>query len=102
MASVNDSDRATVDDLLAAATKLDHLADEMEHTGQQVGGAAAAAASVMPGFSMAGASVATCGHLNSVIAENVRQIRAQADHLRTTAAHYTELDHDAQTQVTIK
>jgi hypothetical protein len=101
MAGETDGDHATMSELLDAATKLDHLADEMEQTGHTIGGAAAGAAAAMPGFSIASASMATCGHLNSSVAETVRQIREQANQLRRSAAEYSDLDSQAQKQVTI-
>jgi hypothetical protein len=101
MANETEGSRATAEDLLAAAAKLRSLADEMEKTGREVGGAATAAAAAMPGFTIAGASVATCGHLNSCIADTVREIREQADHLQRSAAHYTDLDSAASRQVTL-
>ena len=101
MATETEGDRARLSELIDAATKLDHLANDMERTGHAIGGAAAGAAAAMHGFTIAPASVATCGHLNSCIADTVRQIREQAEHLRRSAAEYTELDSQAQTQVTL-
>jgi hypothetical protein len=101
MASETEGAHATAGDLLAAAAKLRNLADEMEKTGREVGGAATAAAAAMPGFRIAGASVATCGHLGSCIGDTVRQIREQADRLQASANHYTELDSAASRQVTV-
>jgi hypothetical protein len=94
--------RATASDMLDAAAKLDHIADDLERTGHEVGGAATAAAAVNIGFRFASESVATCGHLNSCIADTVRRMREQAQQLRRTAAEYTELDHQAQTDVTVR
>jgi hypothetical protein len=93
--------RATADDLLDAAAKLDHIADDVERSGRDIGGAATGAAAVNAGFSFAAESVATCTHLNSCVADTARQLREQAQQLRQTASHYTELDQAAQTEVTV-
>jgi uncharacterized protein YukE len=82
--------KATIDDLLAAAAKLDALANEMEHTGQKIGGSAAAALAANFGFKMAIESHATVAHLNTTIAHTVRDMRAHARELKTTAAKYQE------------
>jgi len=93
--------RATASDLLEAASKLDGIADEIEKTGHEVGAASTGAAAVNPGFRFAAESVATCNHLNSCIADTVRQMRDQARQFRQTANLYTELDRQAQTDVTV-
>jgi hypothetical protein len=92
---------ATIGELLAAAAKLDRVADEIEQTGHQVGGAAAAATALMPGFTLGLQSVTTCGHLHQCIGDTVRDMRIQAQHLRDTAATYTESDRQAQAAVTV-
>jgi len=101
MTSPSAGNRATLSDLLDAATKLDHLADEIEKTGHTIGGAAAAAAAANFGFSLSASSIATCGHLNSSIAHTVADLRNQSRQLRQTAATYTDLDSQSETDVTV-
>ena len=102
MASETEGSHVTAADLRAAATKLRGLANELEKTGHTIGGAAAGATAAMPGFMVVGASIATCGHLNSCVADQVREIREQADHLDETANRYDEHDKLASTQVTLR
>jgi hypothetical protein len=82
--------KAIIDDLLAAAARLDKVANEMESTGTKIGGSAAAALAANFGFKMAIESHATVGHLNTTIAHTVRDMRAHARELRATAAKYQE------------
>lgn len=102
MASETEGSHVTAADLRAAAKKLRELANEMESTGHTIGGAAAGMSAAMPGFMVVGASVATCGHLNSCVADGVRELREQADHLDETAERYDEHDKLAATQVTVR
>ena len=102
MASATEGSRITAADLRAAARKLRGLATEMEKTGHTIGGAAAGMAAAMPGFMVVGSSVATCGHLNTCVADGVRELREQADHLDETANRYDEHDKLAATQVTVR
>jgi hypothetical protein len=101
MASETEGSRVTAADLHAAASKLRGLANEMEKTGHTIGGAAAGASAAMPGFMVVGASIATCGHLNSCVGDMVREMREQADHLDQTADRYSEHDALASKQVTV-
>jgi len=102
VASETEGSRVTAADLRAAARKLRELANEMEKTGRTVGGAAAGMTEAMPGFMVVGASITTCGHLNSCVADMVREMREQADHLDETANRYDEHDKLAATQVTVR
>ncbi len=97
--SPNVSSKATVADMLAAATKLDSIADEMERTGQEVGAAAAAAVGVNIGLQTATESHAMCGTLGDSVSGNVKKIREQASQLRATAAEYEEKELQSQNQM---
>jgi len=101
VASETEGSHVTAADLRAAARKLRELASEMESTGHTIGGAAAGATAAMPGFMVVGASIATCGHLNSCVGDMVREMREQADHLDETAERYDEHDQLASRQVTV-
>jgi uncharacterized protein YukE len=93
--------KAIIDDLLAAAAKLDKNANEMEATGREIGGSAAAALAANFGFKMAIESHATVGHLNTTIDDTVRDMRAHARELRATAATYQEQERLNRTQVAV-
>jgi len=102
MTSASVGHHTTINELLAAATKLDNLADEMERTGHQIGGAAGAASSLMPGFSMGVEAVAACGNMHKCIGDTVRDLRTQARQLRSAAAEYTEMDRRARAEVSME
>jgi hypothetical protein len=91
----------TIADLLAAAAKLDRLADEIEQAGKEIDGAAAAAAVANFGLRISAASTATCGQLNSCVGDTVRNMRGQAAEFRKTAATYKALADNEQTLVTL-
>jgi hypothetical protein len=101
MANETDGSHVTPADLHAAAGKVRELANELEKAGHAIGGAAAGATAAMPGFMVVGASIATCGHLNSCVADQVRELREQADHLDETANRYTDHDTLASKKITL-
>jgi hypothetical protein len=101
MARGSEGNRATVTELLDRAAKLEKLANEIERTGRGIGDAAAGAAALNGGFTVAVESVATCGHLNRCVAKTVADMRAQVAYLRRTAAEYTDMARRGQTQVTL-
>jgi hypothetical protein len=101
VASEIEGSHVTAADLHAAASKLRELANELEKTGHTIGGAAAGATAAMPGFMVVGASITTCAHLNSCVADQVREMREQASDLDETANRYTDHDTLASRQVSL-
>ena len=92
---------ATPSDMLDAARKLDDLANEVEQTRKEIGGAATSTALLIGGFTLGPKSITTCGQVGSCLDEMIKDMRRQAKNLRDTAAAYTELDRQAQTSVTV-
>lgn len=92
---------ATVTELLDGAGKLDACADDLDRTRQQVAGAGAASFAANYGIRLAGQTVTTLGDFDRCIGDNIATMRRHAELMRQTAATYTKVEDESQTQVTV-